>query len=385
MRILLTGGGSGGHVSPALAVARVLQQRHKDIELLYVGGKLGMEGSTGPSIEEHLVVPTGIPFRAIHAGKLTRQRVSVGSIKRLWGVLPGSLEALRIVREFKPAVVFSTGGYVSLPVVLSAALLRIPIVIHEQTAAVGLANKVASRVATKVAITFAQSATFFPPHKVVLTGNPLREEILSLPLISLAQSELGLWLHKSMEPVVYVTGGGLGSHLMNVVLAEALPQLLGSMRIVHQCGAHAQSHDLNMLQKIQQTLPQELAQKYIVQAHFNASEVGLLLHTAQLVVARAGANTVLEIAACGVSALFIPIPWVTHDEQTRNAQILVQTGLARILPEKDLSPMRLVEEIKYMVKESPALALAQVKARKIVYPDAAQALAILLESFGSDT
>src|SRR4051812_27549664 len=136
MRVVITGGGSGGHVSPALAVAEYVRQHQPDVELLFIGGKLTMGGATGPSIEEQLVVPTGIPFRAIHAGKLRRGGLGLATLSRLWGVVPGVAEAFRVLKAYRPAVVFSAGGYVSVPVVTAAALLRIPIVIHEQTAVV---------------------------------------------------------------------------------------------------------------------------------------------------------------------------------------------------------------------------------------------------------
>ena len=142
---------------PALAVANVLKQQ-PNCELLYVGGKMTMEGTSGPSIEEQLVAPTGIPYTSIRSGKLARDRISLTTFKRLWGAVPGLFDAYRVVGQFNPDVVFSSGGYVSLPVVVAAWARRIPVVIHEQTAGVGLANSIAGKVATKVAITFPQSA-----------------------------------------------------------------------------------------------------------------------------------------------------------------------------------------------------------------------------------
>jgi UDP-N-acetylglucosamine--N-acetylmuramyl-(pentapeptide) pyrophosphoryl-undecaprenol N-acetylglucosamine transferase len=376
MKILLTGGGSGGHISPALAVAEVLR-KDSDIELLYVGGKMTMEGSTGPSIEEKLVVPTGIAYVSIRAGKLRRDGLSLATLKRLWGVVPGFFDAFKTVKQFHPDVVFSSGGYVSLPVVWAAALLRVPIVIHEQTAVVGLANSLAGRVATKVAITFAQSAQYFPQHKVQLTGNPIRPEVLA-PKID--KSPLSDWLKSADKPVIYITGGGLGAHNINVTIEQMLPQILDRYCVVLQCGAHSKYQDYERLLQKQSSFPTEVARRFWPTQFFTPNEVGLLYRQASLVIARSGANTVLELAAVGVPAIFIPIPWVTHDEQTKNAQVLVQPGMAVIVPEKELSADRLFQEIEIMVARLPQLEESRQAARQLVDFEATGKLVALIKS-----
>lgn len=379
MRVILTGGGSGGHVSPALAVAGALRQEMPDISLLYIGGDLTMEGSTGPSLEAKLVEPTGIPFVAIRSGKLRRGSFGWSTITRLWGVVPGTIAAWRLVRRFKPDVVFSSGGYVSLPVVLVSWLQRAPIVIHEQTAAVGLANAVAGRLATKVAVTFPQSASYFKATKVTVTGNPLQPAIIQPDLVAAAESDLGSWLQQPGLPIIYVTGGGLGSHVINQAVEACLSQLLHSYRVVHQCGSHSGFNDLERLQQLAGQLPAEQQRNYYVQAHFSPTEVGWLYHYVSAVVARAGANTVLEIAACGLPAVFIPIPWVTHDEQTKNAQVLVEAGTAVILAEKDLSPANLQQSIAERIQASVTMISAKQAARALVDPRATDKLVSLVK------
>ena len=374
MKVLLTGGGSGGHISPALAVANVLKQQ-PNCELLYVGGKMTMEGTSGPSIEEQLVAPTGIPYTSIRSGKLARDRISLTTFKRLWGAVPGLFDAYRVVGQFNPDVVFSSGGYVSLPVVVAAWARRIPVVIHEQTAGVGLANSIAGKVATKVAITFPQSAKYFPKAKTVVTGNPIRSEILNPKPVD---SEFGKWLQGKGLPILYITGGGLGSHILNTTVESVLPELLETYRVIHQCGAHEKFKDYDRLLLAKQSLPQKLQERYWPSKYFNAEEVSVVYQRAAAAVARSGANTVLEFAAVGLPAIFVPIPWVTHDEQTKNAQVLVEAGTAAILPEKELSGERLLRELNLLLLDKKVTDKEKAKAKQLVVEDAAQAIVDLV-------
>jgi UDP-N-acetylglucosamine--N-acetylmuramyl-(pentapeptide) pyrophosphoryl-undecaprenol N-acetylglucosamine transferase len=383
MKVLMTGGGSGGHVSPALAVACVLLQRDPDIQLLFIGGKLTMEGSTGPSIEERLVRAENIPFQAIHAGKLPRQAFGIRTVKRLWGVVPGCVEAFAAVRRFSPDIVLSTGGYVSVPVVLAAAMLRIPVILHEQTAAVGLANQLAARVATKIAITFSSSSKFFDSRKVILTGNPIRPEILSPNKDAVESSSLGNWLQSSALPLIYITGGGLGSHIINETFFQLLPAILEQFRIVHQCGANEYYQDYEHVLAVIEDWPIELRKRYWPVKTLTADEVGSIYEQAAIVVARAGANTVLELAAWGIPTIFVPIPWVTHDEQTKNASVLVEAGTATIVPESSLSSARLAEAITDMFRHIEDFRSKQEQAKALVDLKAAEKLTDIVVDMGS--
>lgn len=381
LKVLITGGGSGGHVSPALAVAEQLRMDVPELQLLYVGGSMTMQGSTGPSVEQKLVGQTDIPFTAIRSGKLPRNGFGLATLTRLWGVLPGLFDAWRVVRTFAPDVVFSSGGYVSLPVVVVAWLQRVPIVIHEQTAAVGLTNAWSSRLAKKVAITFPQSAQYFAAHKVALTGNPVQRAIIEPDFAAMDGSQLGQWLKSSDLPLVFVTGGGLGSHVINHAVGDLLPDLLSKYRLVHQCGSHAQYNDFDNLSRQAQSLPNHA--HYWLQTHYSAEEMGWIYSQATSVVARSGANTVLDVAAWGLPAVFIPIPWVTHDEQTKNAQTLVDAGTAMILPEAELSPEVLMTAIDTQVGRKPHLGQAVAVAKELVDPQARQKLtALVLEAAG---
>lgn len=374
MKVLITGGGSGGHVSPALAVARLLDQQ--SVEVLFVGGTLTMEGAQGPSVEQTMVEAAGFPFVAISSGKLKRDGLSLKTLTRLWGVVPGLFQAYKAVHRFKPQVVLSTGGYVSLPVVLAAWLQRIPVVIHEQTAAVGLANQLASRLATKVAITFPGSATYFNPTKVVLTGNPLNQSIIhpqTLPM----DDPVGQWLSQCQKPLIYITGGGLGSHVINKTVETILPQLLDRYCLIHQTGANQHYADYERLQQYRHNLEPQLQARYLPLKHLTAQQIGQVYQQASLVIARAGANTVLELAYWGMPTIFIPIPWVTHDEQTKNATILVDAGTAVILKEADLTGQSLHQAIEQTMANQPSKHHRQ-QAKSLVKPQADQALVDLV-------
>lgn len=375
MKVLLTGGGSGGHVSPALAVAKKLQNQPDKYELLYIGGRMTMEGSTGPSIEETLVTAAGIPYTSVSSGKLRRGGLSIKTLTRLWGFIPGIWQSWIKIRRFNPDVVFSSGGYVSLPVVLAAAVQRKPIVIHEQTAAIGLTNSISARFATKIAVTFPQSIQFFPKDKAVVTGNPIRNEVLEPKL---DETELKKWIQTIDRPLLFVTGGGLGSHIINTTIEALLPELLDTYCVIHQCGSHAGFKDFERLQLAKNNFDQSVADRYWPSKQFTPNEMGYIYHHANLVVGRAGANTVLELAAVGVPALFIPIPWVTHDEQTKNAEILVEAGLADIIPESTLTPQLLSTKVHAMLNQKGSLEEARQKARQIVAFDATDRLVQLL-------
>src|SRR5437762_1718707 len=224
MRIIVTGGGTGGHVSPAVAVITRLRERSAEegwpLELLYIGSEAG--------VERRVISDMGLRYAAIQTGKL-RRYVSLQTPVDLLVRLPvGFFQALALVRRFKPDAIFSTGGYVCVPTVIAGWLLRVPSLTHEQTALVGLANRVAGRFATRVAISFPQSARYFSPGKVVLTGNPVRPSILSGD----ARRAASLFNLDPSLPVLYITGGAQGSHAINMAVRDALRRLLECCQVV---------------------------------------------------------------------------------------------------------------------------------------------------------
>src|SRR5579859_3688269 len=299
MRILMTGGGTGGHVSPAVAVVACLRARSAaagwPLDLRYLGSREG--------VERRLIAALGVPYTAVPTGKL-RRYFSWQTPRDLARIPLGILQSAWQVARFRPAVIFSTGGYVCVPPVIAGWLLRVPAITHEQTARAGLANRIAARFARVVAISFPESAGAFPPGRTVLTGNPLRPGLGDGdPARARAH-----WRLDPALPVIYVTGGMLGAHAINTALHAALPQVLADAQVVHQVGEGPDGSraDLRAAEAVAAGDP--LARARYRPVAFVGPELADLYALATLVVGRAGAGTVNELAALGKPAVLIPLP-----------------------------------------------------------------------------
>ena len=373
IRILVTGGGTGGHVSPALAVIQTLQEMAKDADwspvFLYVGSRSG--------VEQGLVEAIGLPFVGVESGKLRRASSLAGmlTLKNLgdaFRVPVGIVQAWNEVRRFRPDVVLATGGYVSVPPVIAAGLLRIPVLIHEQTVQIGLANKIAARFATRIALTFEGAAAELPPQdrkKAFVTGNPVRAAIFGGDKLR-AVARLGFDLAENALPTIYVTGGALGAQSINRAVEEALPELLQFCRVVHQCGKADGDHAIAQRERLGETQKQRYTILPIVGA-----EIADIFALADLIVGRSGAGTVTEAAAVGKPALFIPLVPTGGDEQTRNAQRLVEAGAAVILPSSELGGPRLVMEVRTLLSDPVRRQKMGAAALTLATPNAARDLA----------
>lgn len=361
--ILIAGGGTGGHTSPGLAVVAVLRER--GVECAWIGSRAG--------VEARLAAARGIPYFAIPTGKL-RRYWSWQNITDLTLNLPAGIAAAwRLLRRLRPRVVFSTGGFVGLPVVLAAAVARRPIIVHEQTAVPGLANRIAARFARRIAVTFPDPTGTFPPTKVVVTGNPLRPELRGG---SRADAAARFGLDPAL-PLVYVTGGAQGARRINRTVGEILPPLLEHAQVIHQCGDHPSTGDRQWLEQRRAALAPALARRYTVVPYLGA-ELADVYAAAALVVGRAGAGTVNECCQLGVPALYIPLPGTSGDEQTANARQVERAGGCAVLPQAELSPPRLLERVRSLLADAAALKEMGERARVIAVPDAAERIVGLL-------
>lgn len=358
--VVIAGGGTGGHTSPGLAVASVL--RSAGVECIWIGSTGGIEARRAP---EH-----GIPYHAIPTGKLRRYWARENITDLALNVPAGMVAAFRLLRRLQPGVVFGTGGFVAVPVVIAAAAARVPIVIHEQTAAAGLANRIAARFARKIAVSWEDGSSVFPAEKVVLTGNPLRPELRSG---SRADAVARFGLDPSV-PILYVTGGAQGSMRINRAVGEALPVLLEHTQIIHQCGSNAATNDRRWLEDRRARLPAELVRRYTVMP-FVGAELGDVYAAASLVVARAGAGTVNECCQLGVPAIYIPLPSASRDEQTANARLVERAGGCVMVRQSALKPERLLERIRQLLGDPAALKAMGDRARALAIPDADERLA----------
>ena len=319
-RILVAGGGSGGHALPALTVARALRERGCDVFAV------GSEGG----VERELFTGAGFRYHAVPTGKF-RRYLTWRHLVDPFLVVAGLLRSLAVARRERPDAAFGTGGFVSVPPLAAAALLGVPCAIHEQTVSAGLANRIAARFARRVLLAYPASAAWFPAAKTRVVGMPVRPELLAPP----APLAPLFGLPPDGMPVLFVTGGAQGSRAVNAALVGALPRLLARFHVIHQYGTKCEPP----------APPEALPAGFgvYVARPFVRDEMAALLRGAALLVGRSGAGTVMDCAVAGLPAIFVPLPHATRDEQTRNARLLVDRGGAVILPERELTPDRLAD------------------------------------------
>ncbi|MGI6072528.1 MAG: undecaprenyldiphospho-muramoylpentapeptide beta-N-acetylglucosaminyltransferase [Lachnospiraceae bacterium] len=317
-KILLTGGGTAGHVTPNLALIPYLKEEGFEIE--YMGSYDG--------IERRLVEQEGIPYTGIATGKL-RRYLSVENLKDPFRVLKGIKEAKKYMKEQRPDVVFSKGGFVVVPVVFAAKAHKIPIVIHESDMSPGLANKLCIRMADKICYNFPESAEYLQKEKAIHTGLPIRDELFN------GSKEKGLIIcnFSDGKPVLMVVGGSLGATCINDAVRNALPELLQHFQIVHICGEGKLSEALNSTRGYRQF-------EYVNE------DLSHLMAMSDCMISRAGANVLCEIHALAKPALLIPLgTQASRGDQILNAQSFEKRGFAKVLPEERMTKERLVTAI----------------------------------------
>ena len=321
--VIFTGGGSGGHVLPALTLIQELREDNT-LEIQYIGSHNG--------IERNLVLPLGISYRSISTGKL-RRYLSVENIKDLFRVAWGIGQAFFILRCFekKKTLVFSTGGFVSTPTVLAARLLGLRIYVHEQTSRAGLANRIGAYCAEKIFLSFESSKPFFSPHKSIFSGYPLRRECFDKKIRMSVFG--GIDLQKCDRPILFVTGGGNGSQLLNKKIRESLSRLTQHYFVVHQVGQRFEKE----YQKYSQDsyLPLGLIKEGMID----------LYKLASIIVSRAGAGTVCELMGLGKRSIFVPLKIAQQNEQYHNAMDAHRLLGSYIIKEDDFANIDLVKEL----------------------------------------
>lgn len=375
----MTGGGTGGHVGPALAVLQTLQRRSPALVVRYLGSEAG--------IEARLAREAGIEFVGVATGKLRRSSrgplglLSAANLRDLFRVPLGVLQSLSAVRAFRPDVVLATGGYVSVPPVLAAWLLRVPILTHEQTVTVGLANRIAGRFATRIALTFEGARDELPAalrKKAFVTGNPVREAVFDGDRARAAR-RFGFVPEDDALPCLYVTGGAQGARVINQAVAGAIEALTAGARVLHQCGAAAEKE----LEAVREGMPPAVARRWQVMAFVPSEAIGDAWALCDLLLARAGAGTVTEACAMGKPAVFVPLVPASGDEQTRNAQRSAEAGGAVILRQADCDPDRVREAVLPLLSDPARRAAMGAAVRKLATPRAADDLAEALLALGS--
>ncbi|WP_320172630.1 undecaprenyldiphospho-muramoylpentapeptide beta-N-acetylglucosaminyltransferase [Maridesulfovibrio sp.] len=347
-RVILTTGGTGGHVFPALSVAEEIRTRFPECEILFLGGQ---------GAEREMVERAGIPFKGLPA-----KGVIGGGIKKFLGafwIVRALLLAAKEISGFKPEAIIGFGGYAGFCPVLAGRLLGVPTAIHEQNSVPGVTNRILGRMVKRIFTSFADTKQMFPASKVVVTGNPVRREIMSAK-------------NKSCDKAVLVFGGSQGARAINEAVCAALPPLKDAgISLTHQTG----KADFETVRTAYENIGMD-AQRVSPFIH----DMAAAYSRAQLVVCRAGASTVFEVAAAGKPAVFIPFPQATHDHQTGNAASLAETGAAVLIPQKDLDGNKLAETIIELISDQDGLKSMGEKALSFARPDAASAIADGIES-----
>lgn len=362
---------TGGHHSSAVPVIKKLRESYPQAELIWFGHKFSALGDKNPTLEFHEITALGLPFYHIHAGKFYRTL----NLRRLAKIPFGFFQCLGLLIKLKPDAILSFGGYIAVPTVLAGWVLGIPAVTHEQTVVAGWANRLISKVAQKVLISWRESAKYFPKEKTVFVGLPLRKEIFEVKSAS--------FVFDNDLPTIYITTGKIGSHIINKVVGDCLDDLLGFCNIIHQCGDNSVFNDFDALSKIfteiesgggglseQTPAPRKSPGVYYLRKFVLEDEIGEAYGKADLVVSRSGAHTTAELLALNKRCILIPIPWVSHNEQYQNAKLLVDADLGVILPEKELSAQTLLkhteEMLSWKIKSTESQAGEKVKLQEDV-------------------
>jgi UDP-N-acetylglucosamine--N-acetylmuramyl-(pentapeptide) pyrophosphoryl-undecaprenol N-acetylglucosamine transferase len=368
VRAIVAGGGTGGHIYPALAIAKGLIRRGAEA-VLYAGTREGLEAK--------LVPAEGLPFVTVTARKLSR-----GSLGQLIGASVGLVvglgQAFRILRAFRPQVVIGTGGYVCAPMVLAASLNGIPTMLHEQNAFPGLANRLLASFASVVCTTFEESAARFPPGtRICNTGLPIRPEILGVRRED-ALSKLGLDPHKK---TILAVGGSLGARRINEAMIEVLRFCRDNpeVQVIHATGEADYASFLERL-RARGIDPDKNGNITIVPFLHAMPEA---LAAADLVIGRAGAAFLAELTARGVAAVLVPYPYAAENHQEYNARALLRAGACEVIRDRELTGSVLVESVRRLLAEDQRREELARRARALGRPEALDRLLDIAWSLGS--
>lgn len=324
MKILVTGGGSGGHIYPALAFVDYVKKIHPETSFMYVGAVRGLENK--------IVPPTGIPFQTLEIQGFKR-KLSAENLKTIYLFLKSTRKAKKILKEFQPDVVIGTGGYVSGAVVYAATKLKIPTIIHEQNSVPGMTNKFLAKYVTKIGICFDDAAKYFPAEKIELVGNPRGQEVCGIGKSDIMK-EYNL---DPKKPTVLVFGGSQGALKINEALIEAIPTFAKrNYQILYASGER-------YYQKIDEKIGMGKDGFANISIQPYIDKMAEVVANSALLIGRAGATSIAEFTALGLPAVLIPSPYVTNDHQTKNAVSLEKAGAVKVISDQQLTSERLIQ------------------------------------------
>ncbi len=348
IRLLFTGGGTGGHLFPAIATAQKFQQ-HSDVDVLFIGTRRKLDADS--------LAHYGFSAKAIISAGVKGKNL-LGLIKACCALPVGYIQSLFILRRFAPDIVFGVGGYVTGPVIAAAGTLGIPVVLHEQNAIPGLANRKLGWFAKKVCLSLPGSERFFDGRQTVFTGNPVRDALLQL-------AEQPPQPQDNRKKTVLIVGGSQGAHALNVLLPQVLAGVEQEFRVIHQCG----KKDVAAVRKAY-ALCRDGGIDAVVESFF--TDMAAVYAQADLVISRAGATTLAELAVLGKPAILIPYPYAADDHQTDNGRYYEAGGAAIMFAESSLDKAVLASVITGLLGDAARLQQMSVAMKKLAVPDAAE-------------
>ena len=364
MKIVLTGGGSGGHFTPIIAIARELrriadEERIVSLNLVYIADQ--------PFDEEQLRLED-IQFVKISTGKV-RGYISIKNITDLFKTLRGLWKAFWILYRIFPDVVFGTGGFVSFPIFAAARFFGIPVVIHESNSTPGRVNKWAAKFAHRVAVSFPETLAFFPKEITAYTGNPVRSRILG----GNEEEAFALFSLEPHIPVILVLGGSQGAKPINDIVVQIAGKLTEEFQIIHQTGKDHYQDVVKEASVILERSPHR--GRYRIFPFLQEDQLRNAARAARLVVSRAGANTIFEIAAWNIPSILIPLPHSTQDEQRHNAYIYARSGACEVVEQPNLTPTVLLSQIYKLLTDEQKRSQMTAAAQRFSRVDAAEKIA----------
>ena len=357
MKIIVSGGGTGGHIYPALSFINYLKTIEPDVSVLYIGTQKGLESKIVPE--------NGIAFQTIDIQGFKRS-LSPENVRTVYKFLKSVSDAKKIIKAFQPDIVIGTGGYVAGPVIYAAAKLKIPTIVHEQNSIPGVTNKFLSSYATRVALAFQEAGSFFPSKKTVFTGNPRAQEVADLTDTSHVLCQYGL---KNDKKTIVIFGGSRGALKINTAVVEALPELATKAYQILYASGEIYYNDPEFSDIF--TAYNEKENIKIVPYINNMVEV---LNDANLILSRAGATTLAEITALGLPSILVPSPYVTADHQTKNAEALENAGAAIMIKNAELTGRSIVAAIDSLLLDDVKYRQMAENALREGVPDASDRL-----------
>ena len=349
MRVLVSGGGTGGHIYPALAIATQLQ-KEEQAEILFLGSDDGLETEIVPA--------AGLRLATIKAGKLHRY-ISLQTITGVMRVPVGMAQAIGIIRKFRPDAAFTSGGYVAVPAALAARINGVPLLMHQQDVPPNLSNRLAAPFATRISVAFADSLPYFPARKTLLLGNPIRQPVLDIRTTPPGEARASLGFDANL-PLLLVTGGSQGARHLNQIVCRSLPGLLPQCQVLQISGKELYRETSALADSLLAGLDESLKSRYRLVPYLN-EEMPAALQAATLVLCRAGASTLTELAALGKPSILVPLPpAIGSSPQEANAAMFERRQAAIVIKNDVLKPEILVERVKITITSTAVLeAMAQ--------------------------